>query len=50
MQPGVDDSFTFIIEDQRCALSTASEPVITMKIGGISKEVLIDSDSASNLY
>ena len=49
VQPGVDDSFTFIIEDQTCALSTASEPVITMKIGGISKEVLIDSGSASNL-
>ena len=49
MQPSVDDSFAFTIEDQTCALSTASEPVITVEIGGISKEVLIDSGSASNL-
>ena len=50
VQPSVDDSFAFRIEDQTGALSTASEPPITMKIaGGISKEVLIDPGSASNL-
>ena len=49
VQPSVDDSFAFTIEDQTFALSTASESVITVKIGGISKEVLIDSGSASNL-
>ena len=27
----------------------ASEPVVTVKIGGISKEALLDSGSASNL-
>ena len=37
------------VKDQTCALSTASEPVITVKIGGISKEVLINSGSARNL-
>ena len=49
MQPSVDDVFAFTNEDQTCALSTASEPVITVKIGEISKEVLIDCGSASNL-
>ena len=44
-----DDSFAVTIEEQSCALSNASEPVVTVKIGGISKEVLVDSGSASNL-
>jgi len=44
-----DDSFVFTIEEQTCTLSAASNPVITVKIGGISKDVLIDSGSASNL-
>lgn len=44
-----DDPFVFTIEEQTCTLSTASEPVFTVKIGEISKDVLIDSGSASNL-
>ena len=44
-----DDSFAVTIEEQSCALSNASEPVVTVKIGGISKEVLVDSGSAINL-
>ena len=44
-----DDSFAITIEEQTCALSNASEPVVTVKIGGISKEVLVESGSASNL-
>ena len=44
-----DDPFVFTIEEQTCTLSTASEPVISVKIGEISKDVLIDSGSASNL-
>ena len=43
-----DDPFVFT-EEQTCTLSTASEPVITVKIGEISKGVLIDSGSAYNL-
>ena len=48
-QSSEDDSFAITIEEQTCALSNASEPVVTVKIGGISKEVLVDSGSASNL-
>ena len=48
-QSSEDNSFAFTIEEQTCALSNASEPVVTVKIGGISKEVLVDSGSASNL-
>ena len=44
-----DNSFAFTIEEQTCALSNASEPVVAVKIGGIRKEVLVDSGSASNL-
>ena len=48
-QSSEDNSFAFTIEEQTCALSNASEPVVTVKIGGIRKEVLVDSGSASNL-
>ena len=47
-QSSEDSSFAFTIK-QTCALSNASEPVVTVKIGGIRKEVLVDSGSASNL-
>ena len=49
MHVSEDGPFVFTIEEQTCTLSTASEPVITVKIGEISKDVLIDSGSASNL-
>ena len=48
-QSGEDDTFAFTIEEQTCALSNSVEPVISVNIGGISREVLIDSGSASNL-
>ena len=48
-QSSEDNSFAFTIEEQTCALSNASEPVVAVKIGGIRKEVLVDSGSASNL-
>ena len=48
-ESGEDDSFAFTIEEQTCAMSNSSEPVISVKIGGISRDVLIDSGSASNL-
>ena len=48
-QSSEDNSFAFTIEEQTCALSNASEPVVTVKIGGISKEVLVDCGFASNL-
>ena len=44
-----DNSFAFTIEEHTFALSNASEPVVTVKIGGIRKEVLVGSGSASNL-
>ena len=48
-QSSEDNSFAFTIEEQTCALSNASEPVVTVKISGISKEVLVDCGFASNL-
>ena len=48
-QSGEDDTFAFTIEEQTCALSNSAEPVISVNIGGISREVLIDSGSACNL-
>ena len=48
-QSSEDDSFAFTIEEQTCALSNASEPVGTVEDWWISKEVLVDSGSASNL-
>ena len=47
--PGEDDTFAFTIEEQTCALSTSAEPVISVSIGGVSRDMLIDSGSASNL-
>ena len=32
-----------------CLMSDSAEPVISVKIGGISRDALIDSGSASNL-
>ena len=46
---GEDDTFAFTIEEQTCALSTSAEPVISVSIGGVSRDMLIDSGSASNL-
>ena len=48
-QSSEDDTFAFTIEEQTCAMSNLAEPVISVKIGGISRDVLIDSGSASNL-
>ena len=48
-QSGEDDTFAFTIEEQTCAMSNSTEPVTSVKIGGISRDVLIDSGSASNL-
>ena len=48
-ESGEDDMFAFTIEEQTCAMSNSAEPVISVKIGGISRDVLIDSGSASNL-
>ena len=48
-QSGEDHSFAFTIEEQTCAMHNSTEPVISVKIGGISRDVLIDSGSASNL-
>ena len=48
-ESGEDDTFAFTIEEQTCAMSNSAEPVMSVKIGGISKDVLIDSGSASNL-
>ena len=48
-QSSEDNSFAFTIEEQTCALSNASEPVVTVKFGGITKEVLVDCGSASDL-
>ena len=36
-QSSEDNSFAFTIEEQTCALSNASEPVVAVKIGGIRK-------------
>ncbi|PFX13293.1 Uncharacterized protein K02A2.6 [Stylophora pistillata] len=48
-ESGEDDSFAFTIEEQSCTMSSSAEPVISVKIGGINRDVLIDSGSASNL-
>ena len=48
-ESGEDDTFAFTIEEQTCGMSNSAEPVMSVKIGGISKDVLIDSGSASNL-
>ena len=48
-QSGEDHTFAFTIEEQTCAMHNSTEPVISVKIGGISRDVLIDSGSASNL-
>ena len=36
-QSSEDNSFALTIEEQTCVLSNASEPVVTVKIGGISE-------------
>ena len=48
-QYGEDDMYAFTVEEQACALSSSAEPVISVSIGGVSNEVLINSGSASNL-
>ena len=45
---GENDTFAFTIEEQTCALSTSAEPVISVSIGGVSRDMMIDSGSASN--
>ena len=42
-------SFAFTIEEHTCAMSNSIEPVISVNIGGISRDVLVDSGSTSNL-
>ena len=46
---GEDDTFAFTIEEQTYALSTSAEPVISVSIGGVSIDMLVDSGSTSNL-
>ena len=46
---GEDDTFAFITEEQTRALSNSTEPVISVSIGGVSRDMLIDSGSGSNL-
>ena len=43
-ESGEDDTFAFTIEEQTCAMSNSTEPVISVKL-----DVLIDSGSAGNL-
>ena len=43
-QSSEDNSFDFTIEEQTCAISNASEPVVTVKIGGITAGNLISQD------
>ena len=47
--PGENDAFAFIIEEQTCVLSSSVEPVISVSTGGVSRNMLIDSGSAGNL-
>ena len=48
-QSGDDETFTITTEDQTCDLSTSAKPVIYVTIGGVSRNVLIDSGSAGNV-
>ena len=48
-QSGEDDKYALTIEKQTCAMLNSAEPVISVTIGGISRDMLIDSGSASNL-
>lgn len=47
--PGENDSFAFTVEEQTCNLAASAEPVICVSIGGVNREVLVDSGSGSNL-
>ena len=42
-------AFAFTIEEQTCALSSSAEPVISVSIVGVSRNMLIDSGSVSYL-
>lgn len=42
-------SFSFSITEQAYSVSASAEPVISVSINGISREMLIDSGSVSNL-
>ena len=44
-----NDAFAFTIEEETCALSPSAEPVISVSIGGVIRNMMIDSGSASNL-
>lgn len=46
---GENDAFAFTLEEQTCTLSSSAEPVISVSIGGIRRNMMIDSDVASNL-
>lgn len=46
---GEDNTFTFTIQKQNCVLSTSDKPVISVSIAGVSRDVLINSGSISNL-
>ena len=49
-QPCEKDSFVFtVVEEVTFGLSAGKEPVAVVNIGGISREVLVDFGSASNL-
>ena len=47
--PGENDSFAFTVEEPTCNLAATTEPVICVSIGGVNKDVLVDSGSGSNL-
>ena len=47
--PGENDSFAFTVEKPTCNLAATAEPVICVSIGGVNKDVLVDSGSGSNL-
>ena len=47
--PGENDSFAFTVEEQTCNLAASAEPVICVSIGGVNRDVLVDSGSGSNL-
>ena len=39
----------FSVTEQACSVSTSTEPLVSVSISGITKEVLVDSGSVSNL-
>ena len=48
-QSSEEDAFAFSVTEQACTVSASSQPLASVSIGGVTKEVLIDSGSVSNL-